>query len=85
MANPTLTDSLMLLARGSNTTLQKVIVKIIYCMTEHSDQKIQALNSNLDQVLLHIKHNASDKEVWNMADTGTVNRYSQNDKSSANF
>ena len=70
LSDVSLTDSLMLLARTSNVTLQKVVVKIIYCMSGHSDQRIQALNAKLDQVLLHIKHNAGDKEVWNMADMG---------------
>ena len=39
-------------------------------MTGHTDMRIQALSRNLDQVLLQIKHNAADREAWNMADTG---------------
>jgi len=70
LAHPSLYDSLMLFSKTSHAMLQKVIVKIVACMTEHTDMRIQALAQNLDQVLLQIKHNASDREAWTMADTG---------------
>ena len=70
LAHPSLYDSLMLFSKTSHAILQKVIVKIVSCMTGHTDMRIQALSRNLDQVLLQIKHNAADREAWNMADTG---------------
>lgn len=72
LAHPSLYDSLMLFSKTSHAMLQKVIVKIVACMTEHTDMRIQALAQNLDQVLLQIKHNASDREAWTMADTGEI-------------
>lgn len=68
--DPTLSETLSLLVKNKNSTLQKVVIKIIYCMSEHPELRILALNANLDQVLNDIKSNNADREVWSMADTG---------------
>ena len=70
MTEPSLYDSLMLFAKSSSATLQMIIVRIIQHMSAHSDMRILALEAHLDQILLQVKHNASDREAWNMADSG---------------
>ncbi|XP_067951093.1 uncharacterized protein [Watersipora subatra] len=76
-----LSESLMLFAKSTNPTLQKVIVKIIQHTSSQTDLRIQALELHLDQVLLQIKHNAADREAWNMADSALQMMQSSDDLS----
>lgn len=70
MENPNLKESLSIFARTQNAILQKVVAKVIFCMTEHKGVKSKAKQARLDRVLVYIRDNAADREAWDMADQG---------------
>ena len=70
MENPNLKESLSIFARTQNAILQKVVAKVIFCMTEHKGIKSKAKQARLDRVLGYIRDNAADREAWDMADQG---------------
>lgn len=70
MENPDLKESLSIFARTQNAILQKVVAKVIFCMTEHKGIKSKAKQAHLDRVLVYIRDNAADREAWDMADQG---------------
>ncbi|XP_052213965.1 uncharacterized protein LOC127832502 [Dreissena polymorpha] len=65
-----LKDYLMTFAQTQDPILQKVVVKVIFCMMDSQQLKEQARVRRLDQVLTYCLDNNADRDVWDMADQG---------------
>ncbi|KAL4221840.1 hypothetical protein ACF0H5_020094 [Mactra antiquata] len=65
-----LKESLLTFARSQDPVLQKVVVKIIFCMMDNKELKDRARRLRLQQVLTYCLDNAADRTVWDMADQG---------------
>ncbi|WAR13742.1 VAC8-like protein [Mya arenaria] len=65
-----LKDYLMTFAQTRDPILQKVVVKVIFCMMDSKQLKDQARVRKLDKVLAFCMENSADRDVWDMADQG---------------
>lgn len=65
-----LKDILKSFAKTNDPILQKVVVKVVFCMMDTRELKERARALKLDQVLIYCLDNAIDKTVWDMADQG---------------
>ncbi|XP_045163424.1 uncharacterized protein LOC123527809 [Mercenaria mercenaria] len=70
LSMPYLKDTLMNFAKTNDPILQKVVIKVIFCMMDTRELKERARALRLDQVLTYCLDNAIDKPVWDMADQG---------------
>lgn len=65
---PACKKSLMRYARCRDPIMQKVVIKIIFCMLESSDLRYKAEQLQLGKILTDIREQAVDRETWDMAD-----------------
>ncbi|XP_070562022.1 uncharacterized protein [Ptychodera flava] len=65
-----LKDSLSQFAKTSDPILQKVVAKIVMSTVEEPNLGIRAKELGLQDILVYIRENAADRDVWNMADEG---------------
>ncbi|XP_071478715.1 uncharacterized protein [Diadema antillarum] len=65
-----LTASLTQFVQTKEPTLQKVVAKIVMSATEERDLALKAKDLHLDEILVTMRDNSSDRDAWNMADQG---------------
>ncbi|ELT98694.1 hypothetical protein CAPTEDRAFT_227098 [Capitella teleta] len=65
---PNCKSTLTKFARTKDPILQKVVVKVIYCMLQIRELRYRAEHVKMDELLRYVRENASDRETWDMAD-----------------
>lgn len=70
MNHPEIKESLLMFAQTQDPILQKVVVKIIFCMMDTKELKAKARSLRMEQVLNYCLDNSADRDVWDMADQG---------------
>ncbi|KAL3862360.1 hypothetical protein ACJMK2_008332 [Sinanodonta woodiana] len=68
--HPCLRQTLTIFAHTKDSVLQKVAVKIIFCMMDTKELKMRTKAMKLDRILSFITNNSADRDVWDMADQG---------------
>lgn len=72
MDSPEIKETLLMFAKTGDPVLQKVVVKIIFCMMDTKELKAKARALKMEQVLKYCLDNAADRDVWDMADQGVT-------------
>ncbi|KAI8500262.1 hypothetical protein Bbelb_218280 [Branchiostoma belcheri] len=65
-----LKDTLFQFSRTSDLVLQKVTAKIILALIDTPHLLMRAQHLGFQDIFLHIRNNALDRDAWNMADQG---------------
>ncbi|KAK3599107.1 hypothetical protein CHS0354_016366 [Potamilus streckersoni] len=68
--HPCLRETLTIFAHTKDSVLQKVAVKIIFCMMDTKELKMRTKAMKLDRILSFIRDNSADRDAWDMADQG---------------
>ncbi|XP_064642369.1 uncharacterized protein LOC135496785 [Lineus longissimus] len=63
-----LRSTLCLFAKTKDPLLQKVVIKIIFCIVESKTYRYKAQELSLDEVLVYCRDHSADRETWDMAD-----------------
>ncbi|XP_066296555.1 uncharacterized protein [Branchiostoma lanceolatum] len=65
-----LKDTLLQFSRTSDLVLQKVTAKIVLALIDTPHLLMRAKHLGFQDIFLHIRNNALDRDAWNMADQG---------------